>query len=318
MRIPFMLLISAAVFTSLGLAVQGPEKPEKREVKPIEKETLALFEYDREADLEIEEAGFESLRGYTRADLTYASPAGGRVPAYLYLPDAEGPHAGILLMHGMPGDREDSKTHAPRYVTAGAVVLSISAPWARPDGPREDILKFTEGDYHEQIQLIQDMQRGIDLLLTFSEVDPERLAYVGGSYGGAMGGLLAGIEKRLKAYVLIVGDGGLIAHLTGPDDPATPRDLSPERWAEWKARMAPIEPIRFVAHAAPAHLLFQNGKHDEMVPAVTARTYQEAGSEPKTVIWYDAGHALTLKLIDDQMKWLAERVGLQVEESAGD
>ena len=71
-----------------------------------------------------------------------ASPKGGRVPAYLYEPAAEGPHAGILLMHGMPGSRDDMERFAAGYVEAGAVVLAISAPWARPNGPRDRILRL--------------------------------------------------------------------------------------------------------------------------------------------------------------------------------
>jgi dienelactone hydrolase len=303
--------ITAILCATVTIQEQEPKKAEGEKVPAIEKETLALFEYDDDEELLIEERGFEMLPGYSQADLTFASPAGGRVPAYLYIPDGDGPHAGILLMHGMPGDRESSKVFAPEYVKAGAVVLAISAPWARPDGPREEIITFTRKDYLEQIQLIQDLRRGIDLLLTLPEVDPERLAYAGGSYGGAMGGLLAGVERRLKAYVLLVGDGGLIAHFTGPDDqPGAPRGIPEKRWLEWKAMMTPIEPIRFVAHAAPAHLLFQNGRTDELVPAATAEVYQKAGSEPKTVIWYDGGHAITPKVIEDQMKWLAKRIGI--------
>jgi hypothetical protein len=74
--------------------------------------------------------------------------------------------------------------------------------------------------------------------------------------------------------------------------------------------MEPIEPIRFVAHAAPSHLLFQNGREDEYVPAVTARVYQEAASEPKTVMWYDTGHGLTPEILRDHVEWLAERIGI--------
>ena len=312
----------SVVALAVLLAAPSPQDPvappEAKKPDPIEKETLALFEYDREEDLDIEERDYRQLHGYTRIDLTYASPAGGRVPAYLYQPDGDGPYAGILLMHGMPGSREGSIQYAPDYVKTGAVVLAISAPWARPDGPREEIVKFTKQDRDEQVQLMQDLMRGVDLLETLPWVDKERLAYVGGSYGGAMGGLLAGLERRLKAFVLVVGDGGLIAHFTGPDDgPGPPRGIAEKRWKEWRAMMEPIEPIRFVAHAAPAHLLFQNGKTDEMVPAETARVYQEAGSEPKTVIWYDAGHGLGPELLKDQFRWLEKRIGIDASKFPG-
>lgn len=308
----------AVLFLATGLlSFQDPSESAeaKSKAKPIEPELLALFDYDEEADLEIEEAEYLEESRYTRADLSYASPAGGRVPAYLFQPKGEGPYAGIVLMHGMPGSRDDALNMAPGYVQAGAVVLAISAPWARPDGPREDVLRFDPRDRAEQIQLIQDLRRAVDLLESLDNVDSERLAYVGGSYGGAMGGLLAGVETRLKAYALMVGDGGLVAHFTGAEDGGYEElGITKESWDTWVNLMKPIEPMRFVAHAAPAHLLFQNGKVDKLVPAADAKAYQEAGSEPKTIKWYDGGHAITGDRIHDQMIWLSELIGTRKPE----
>jgi dienelactone hydrolase len=287
------------------------QDPPRSEPTPIDAETLALFDYDQEAPFEIEEVGVDNYGDYTVADITYASPAGGSVPAYLYQPNGQGPYAAIVLMHGMPGDRNGSRRFADRYVGTGAVVLAISAPWARPDGPREDIITFTEKDRDEQIQLIQDLRRAVDILESFPWVDKDRIAYVGGSYGGAMGGLLAGVEHRIKAYALMVGDGGLVEHMAGPDgEPGPGGRIEPEVWKAWRGWMDPIEPLRFVAHAAPSDLLFQNGKTDQLVPASDARVYQAAGSEPKTILWYEHGHAVSQELLKDQVKWLAERVGI--------
>lgn len=306
---------TALLIPALLLAAQDSRAPEppraQADPAPIEAETLALFDYDREAPLEIEEVGVDSYADYTVADITYASPAGGTVPAYLYQPNGEGPYAGIVLMHGMPGDRRDSRRFADRYVGTGAVVVAISAPWARPDGPRDDIVSFTVKDRDEQIQLIQDLRRAVDLLESFPWVDKERIAYVGGSYGGAMGGLLAGVEHRIKAYALMVGDGGLVAHFAAPDGkPKSRENIDPKVWKAWRAQMDPIEPTRFVAHAAPSQLLFQNGKTDQLVPAVDAKVYQAAGSEPKTILWYEHGHAVSHQVLTDQVEWLAERIGI--------
>jgi len=296
----------------VGLHLHFEEDPAPSSAPPpIEKEVLALFDYDAEAELEIEEHDWTQEHRYTRADLSYASPEGGRVPAYLFQPEGEGPYAGIVMMHGMPGSRDNALRMAPRYVETGAVVIAISAPWARPDGPREDILRFDARDRDEQVQLIQDLRRAVDFLLALDTVDPERLAYVGGSYGGAMGGLLAGVETRLVAYALAVGDGGLVAHFTGAEDPPPEEQgVGAEKFKKWVELMQPIEPIRFVAHAAPAHLLFQNGRTDQLVPAADAEAYQAAASEPKTILWYDDGHALTPERIEDQMRWLSERIGI--------
>jgi dienelactone hydrolase len=278
-----------------------------------DKETLALFDYDQDAPLDVEEVDVVDRDGVSIIDITYASPAGGRVPAYLYVPTGDGPHAGIVVMHGMPGSRAGARFVAEAYARAGAVTVAISAPWARPDGPRDEIITYTEKDRKEQIQLIQDLRRAVDLLLEEPTVDPDRLGYVGGSYGGAMGGLLAGVEHRIKAFALAVGDGGLVAHSLGPEDRGDGFFLlSEKRRTAWRELMEPIEPLRFVGLAAPSHLLFQNGKTDQAVPAPDALLYQEAGSEPKTIKWYNSGHQMTPALLGDQARWMAERLQIEI------
>lgn len=286
-------------------------------MQDVQRAPLTVFEYDRSAPLDIREASREAFDEYDRIDLTYASPAGGRVPSYLFVPHGEGPFAGVLLMHGMPGSRRNSLRLGERYAAAGAVVLAITAPFSRPDDvPRQRVITLTAQDRDEQIQLIQDLRRGVDLLEEHPLVDAERIGYSGGSYGGAMGGLLAGVEKRIKAYALVVGDGGLVAHLTGPEDADGPmRTLPPAQWSAWLEAMEPIEPVRFVGLASPAALLFQNGRQDRLVPPADAEVYQAAGSEPKTIMWYDAGHSLNDAAVRDRLEWLAEWIGIDPTKS---
>lgn len=281
-------------------------------MQDVQRAPLTVFEYDRSAPLDNREVSREAFDEYDRIDLTYASPADGRVPAYLFVPHGEGPFAGILLMHGMPGSRRNAVRPAEQYVTTGAVVLAITAPFSRPDDiPRQRVISLTAQDRDEQIQLIQDLRRGVDLLMEHPLVDSQRIGYSGTSYGGAMGGLLAGVEKRIKAYALVVGDGGLVAHLSGPEDADGPmRTLPAAEWGAWLDAMQPIEPIRFVGLASPSALLFQNGRQDRLVPPADAEVYQAAGSEPKTIMWYDAGHGLNDEAIRDRMEWLAEWIGI--------
>jgi hypothetical protein len=131
-----------------------------------------------------------------------------------------------------------------------------------------------------------------------------------------MGGLLAGVEDRLQAYVLQVGDGGLVTHLTGPEDRAAWLARPEDQRRQWVAWMWPIEPIHYVGCASPAALLFQNGTLDTAVPPADGLRYQEAGSEPKTVCWYRAGHALDATADYDQAEWLSERIGISVRRQA--
>jgi hypothetical protein len=76
--------------------------------------------------------------------------------------------------------------------------------------------------------------------------------------------------------------------------------------------MWPIEPIHYVGCAYPAALLFQNGTLDTAVPPADGLRYQDAGSEPKAVCWYRAGHALDATALQDQADWLSEAIGISV------
>ena len=50
---------------------------------------------------------------------------------------------------------------------------------------------------------------------------------------------------------------------------------------------------------------------DTMVPPADGRAYQEAGSEPKKLLWYDAEHGLNGEAVRDRHAWLAEQIGIR-------
>jgi dienelactone hydrolase len=169
---------------------------------------------------------------------------------------------------------------------------------------------LTTEDRAEQIQLIKDLQRAVDVLRARPNVDDERIAYVGFSYGGAMGALFVGIERRLEAAVLVVGDGGLVSHFTGPEDLGFMAGLSCATRVAWFRAMAPVEPIRFIPHASPTPLLLQNGRLDNLVPSADAEALHAAAPETKTIRWYSAGHGLDQQALFDRHDWLHEKIGL--------
>jgi dienelactone hydrolase len=270
------------------------------------REGLKLFAYDSSLPLRTRKGRPTRSVDLTVRELTYASPKGGRVSAVLVKPDGEGPFGGVVLLHGLPGNRFGLARLGNQIARMGAVVLMIDAPWAREEalGRPEGQITLTPLDRDEQIQLIVDLRRGIDLLLQ-EGADPARLGYLGVSYGGAMGGLFAGVEHRLRTAVLVVGDGGLVSHFAATNDPSLPfQQASPQAQREWISAMEPIEPLYFVSHAAPTALLFQSGSEDQLVPPTAALQYQEAGSEPKEVRWYAAGHGLNPEAECDQLEWL--------------
>src|ERR671913_2434830 len=149
-------------------------------------------------------------------NVAFGSSDGGSVTGVLFDPVTRSSlRPGIVLMHGMPGNARSTATYAQLLAQYGAVVIAIDAPFARRGG---EPVRFSAEDRAEQIQLIKDLQRAVDVLRTRPNVDDSRIAYLGISYGGAMGALFVGIERSIKAAVLVVGDGGLVSHFTGPED----------------------------------------------------------------------------------------------------
>jgi dienelactone hydrolase len=276
------------------------------------------FDYDRKAPLDLVVASSRAERGCIVHDVSYASPKGGRVPAYLVVPEGTGPFAGIIVQHGAPGSRDTALERAKGYARTGAVVLAISAPFARRNAGPRDMLRFDERDRDEQIQLVVDLMRGVDLLVARPDVDAKRIAYVGGSFGAAIGSLLAGVERRIKAYALWVGDGGPISHMRAMGERGPFGQGPDEELDRWVKIMDPIEPIRFVGRAAPAALLLQSARNDQYVPVTSAEAWREAASEPKTTKWYDAQHALNAEAFADQRTWLAGHVGIDPEKYSTD
>jgi dienelactone hydrolase len=274
-------------------------------------DSLHLFDYDRDAPLDIQEDNRWHEGNATWIDFTYASPRGGPVKARLVIPDGRGPFPGIILQHGGTGRLEEMAGHADAFARYGAVAIMITDPYRRPGGWEVTPYMgntwplFTARDLDIKIQLIVDQRRAIDILSARPEVDPERLAYFGISFGGAMGGLLAGVEDRLVAYVLQVGDGGLVEHTSNPGEDGLNIHFN-EKWA---ALMWPTESLHFIGRAAPAALLFQNALYDGHSLPHDAIRYQTAASEPKTVMWYDSGHGLPWQSVIDAAKWLQPYLG---------
>jgi uncharacterized protein len=277
---------------------------------------VRLFDYDYEVSLRVTEDLVKQENGYTLYEIHYPSPKGGNVPAYLLIPDGTGPFAGIILMHGSSGSRDSLLTFAKDLVVTGAAVLTISGPSSRT--PNRDWIHFTPQDRDEQIQLIIDLRRGVDVLIQHAGVDSSRIGYIGYSYGAAMGGLLAGVEHRIKAYGLMVGDGGLVSHFTEEDQPIGWLENMPaEAREKWLRAMEPIEPIYFIDDTSPSALFFQNARYDSLVTEEDALAYQAAGSEPKRVEWYDSDHGLPARAYLDMVDWLAEQIGIDATKFKG-
>ena len=272
---------------------------------------LGLFAYDVNAPINLQKTVENTSGGVELSGISYDSPAGGRVTGILVTPvNRSSPRPGIILMHGMPGSSRDNWliNQATTFARSGAVVIAITAPFARRSTGSP--VQMTKQDREEQIQLMKDLQRAVDVLRAQPNVAADRIAYYGVSYGGAMGALFAAIERRIKTAVLVVGNGGLVTHLTGPEDLSFMALVSCATRNAWFHEMVPIEPIRFIGLAKPTPLLLQNGRFDEAVTPADAQLLHNAAPEPRKLLWYDAGHNLNQQALFDAHDWLVEQIGL--------
>jgi dienelactone hydrolase len=264
-----------------------------------------LFAYDVDAPLNLQKTLEATTNGVQRSAISYTSPDGGSVPGLLFDPvNRSGQRPGVVYVQGFPGFARGGPTVAAAQLLAehGAVVIVIDLPIVRRAGPP---IQFTAQDRAEQIQLIKDLQRAVDVLLAQPNVDPERIGFIGHSYGGAMGALFVGIERRIKAAVLMAADGGIVTHFM-----SSVSGMSCTTRNAWLRAMVPIESIRFIAFAPPTALLLQNGRLDPATLPANATVLHEATPDPSTILWYDAGHGLNQQAVTDRYNWLHERIGL--------
>jgi dienelactone hydrolase len=306
-------LLCCAIAVSASAQSEAPACPATKLVTkpgPVE-----LFDYDRAEALDLRDSLAFNELGVDVYSVSFTSPLGGRVTGLLHVPhdslrSASGTFPGVVMLHGAPGDARGMGGIAMPVARHGAVVLAINAPFARRD--KDNPLSFTPRDSAEQVQLLVDLQRAVDVLLERSDVDASRLGFVGVSYGGAIGAAFAGIERRIAAYALLVGDAGLAAHFTRPDGTRMPRPphLSASQWCRWFAAMEPLASTRFIGRAAPARVLFLWGRQDRLVPPYLADALARSAGKTAEARWYDAGHGLTPAAYLDMIDWLAARIGL--------
>jgi dienelactone hydrolase len=263
------------------------------------------FGYDRSAPLGFRDRGPVN-HGYPIQvrDVSYASPRGGRVSAYLVVPPGKGPFPAVLYLHGSGEDRTRLVVPAAWLAARGAVALAIDSAFVRASGPEPtDPVRRLERERDLTAQTVVDLRRGVDLLASLPQVDAKRIGFVGYSSGAKIGAILAGVEPRIHAYDLMSGGSAPLAAFVS----AAPADLR----APISRVLGPVDPLRYVRRARPAALFFQDGLADTVVPHAQLVGLAAAGSEPKRIRWYRADHSLDAQAFRDQLAWLTRELGIR-------
>lgn len=283
-----------------------------------EPDTASLTAYDAAAPLDlVEEAPAETdADGISVQDVSWASPGGGRVSAWLVVPAGAGPFAGLVYLHGSETDRNDFLDEAVAMAHGGAVSLVLDAPFARTGDSRHPYLQnygLPERERAMTAQAVVDMRRAYDVLVARPDIDPARLGFVGHSWGASLGAVLAAVDPRPAALVLISGRPSWTGFLRDSDEGfvASARELyGPEKWDRYLALMAPLDALPLIGDVDPARLYLQYGTADDVIPTAISQELLDAAPDARADL-YDAGHALDDAATADRVAWLVEQLGLQ-------
>jgi dienelactone hydrolase len=300
---PILITLLIAITPMLVLA-QSP--------KHSYAEGVRKFDYPSNQPLALRIRKSINRSGVQIYDISYHSAISGEIPAYLVVPHGKGPFAAIVFAHwAMAGSPTRNRTEfleeAIALARSGAVSLLPDAPFARPN-QKEDPNPLSEKSISLFYQQVMDLRRAVDVLVSRSDIDKTRIAFVGHSYDANAGGVLAGVEKRFKAFVLMTGG---LADLEGMNTPEFRRAIGDAAVDNYINQYWWLDPAIYLPHAAPGKVLLQYGSKDPTLSEVTALHYFDLVSEPKVLMLYSAGHALNGEAQWDRMAWLARQLDLR-------
>jgi dienelactone hydrolase len=265
----------------------------------------APFAYDDSQPLNVQsQTAAIGVRGLRVRDIAFDGPDGVQVIGYLISPPDSDRHPAVVFAHGGGGSRVELFQQAAALAQDGAVALTLEMPYS----PRraQQLPPGIEGlraQVDQDVQSVQEVRRAVDVLRSLPSVDGDRIGYVGWSAGARTGAIVAGLEHRIKAFDLLAGGAAPVGESV--------RAAPPELRSEVSELVRKTSPLRYVGHAAPSALLFQDGRTDELVPHDALVALAKAGSEPKDVRWYDSGHTPTERAWVDSRRWLDERLDIK-------
>jgi dienelactone hydrolase len=270
--------------------------------KPVTDEIFQVFsnqyEYDRtDLDVVIEEEKDEEE--WIRQKISFNAAYGGeRMFAYLFLPKkGESPYQTVVFFPGSNAihDRDSSKlwTKGFDFILKGgrALIYPIyKGTYERGDELVSDYQNETSFYKEHVVMWVKDFSRSIDYLETRDDIDTNKLAYYGVSWGGNMGAVVPAVEKRLKASVLYVA--GL----------------------QFQKALPEADAMNYVTRVTVPTLML-NGENDFFFPLETSQRpmFELLGTPEKDKKWvvHAGAHSVPrAELVKETLDWLDRYLGL--------
>lgn len=285
-----LALLSIACATFLAGCGGGDNSP-----------TDDVLAYDDGAPLNLERGKATERDGVVVQDVSYAS-GDDRIEGYLVSPSSTTERLpAVVFLHGAGGDREEQLGTAVKLARRGAIALTITTPSGAksppPGATGEELVRWQGGTVAADVIA---GRRGLDLLAGDDRIDRDRLGLVGWSMGGRLAALVAGVDERVRATVLVsTGAAPVEAYVQ-----SAPAELQ----KVVREVLEPIDPLTRIDDAQGA-VLIQAGRSDAIVPRTALEAVVEAAPQGTKVEWYPAGHALNAQAEADRIDWLAGELG---------
>ncbi len=282
--------------------VLNPQRDYSKE-KPVPDNVFqayrSLYAYDKTPLNAVVESVDDTGESWTKQKVALnAAYANERLILYLYLPKrSKPPFQTVVFFPGsgaihLRSSKDLVRTDAIDFIVKSgrAVVYPIyKSTYERGDELDTDYPNTSAFYRDHVIMWSKDLGRSLDYLETRAECDREKIAYLGYSWGAALGALLPAMEKRVKAVVL--GLGGLCFQRSLPE----------------------VDPVNF-APRITAPVLMLNGRYDFFFPVETSQKplfqFLGAPKEDKRHVIFDTGHAIPrTDLIKETLAWLDRYLG---------
>jgi dipeptidyl aminopeptidase/acylaminoacyl peptidase len=226
----------------------------------------------------------------------YRSFDGLEVPAFVFRPtDVPGPHPVVVMVHGGPESQwRPSFSPLTQYLVANG--FAVVAPNVRGSTGYGRSYQHLD-DVERRLDSVHDLAGLHDWLAAQEDLDADRAALYGGSYGGYM--VLMGLTHqpgRWRAGVDIVGMSNLVTFLENTADWRRAfREREYGSLEHDRDLLAELSPITHV-EALRAPLCIVHGANDPRVPLGEAQQIheilEERGIRTELLVYEDEGHGL--------------------------
>ncbi len=211
-----------------------------------------------------------------------------KIPAWIYKPRGSGPFPVVVSIHGGPEGQARPFFTSTYQLWLEKLGVAVIVPNVRGSaGYGKTYVALDNGFKREDS--VKDIGALLDWVETQPDLDQDRVAVFGGSYGGYM--VLASVvhfSDRLRAAVDIVGISSFVTFLENTQDYR--RDLrrveyGDERDPEMRAHLEKISPVNSV-EKIKVPLFVVQGENDPRVPVTESIQMVEALRQQGETVWY--------------------------------